>query len=449
MQFKNKSIEVILIFLFSGLIFPQVSKSNVIHPEWSYNKTIYEVNLRQFSKSGTLNEFDKYLPSLKEMGVGIIWFMPLHPIGVKNRKGTLGSYYSVKDYLAIDASYGTKEDFKNTVNTIHKMGMYVIIDWVANHTAWDNKLAVEHPEWYSHDKDGNFLPPVTDWHDVIDLDYSNAELRKYMINAMKYWITEYDIDGFRCDVAGMVPTDFWNEARKQLDAVKPVFMLAEAEDPELHKEAFDMTYSWELFNLMNDIAARKKNAKQIINYFSKEQNKFPTDAFRMRFTSNHDENTWNGTVYERLGNAAETFAAFTVAIPGMPLIYNGQEAGLNKRLKFFEKDPIEWKNSNLKTFYAKLFNLKLNNKALLNGNRGGAIYFIDTNSDDVIAFTREKDGNKIIAVFNFSGNDTVVNLSSEFINGNYINLFDGTNIKLKEKISLNLKAWVYKLFTSQ
>ncbi|MCK5822638.1 MAG: alpha-amylase, partial [Bacteroidales bacterium] len=230
--------------------------SSVKHPDWTKNKNIYEVNIRQYTDEGDFKSFEKHLPRLKQMGVDILWIMPVQPIGEKNKKGSLGSYYSIKDYLAVNPEFGTMDDFKHIVDKAHELKMYVILDWVANHTSWDNNLITEHPEWYTHDSLGNIVSPVEDWTDVADLNYYNNELRTYMINALEFWVKQTDIDGFRCDVAGMVPTDFWNDAREKLDKIKPVFMLAEWESPELQKHAFDMTYSWALNGLMNDIAKK-------------------------------------------------------------------------------------------------------------------------------------------------------------------------------------------------
>ena len=258
-------------------------------PDWTKNSTIYEVNLRQFTESGKLKDFEKHLPRLKDLGVDILWFMPINPIGMKNRKGSLGSYYSVKDFKGFNPEFGTIEEWKNLVNKIHENKMYVIIDWVANHTSWDNAMITEHPEWFTKDSTGNIIPPVPDWKDVADLNYENKELWKYMIDAMAFWLKETDIDGFRCDVAGMVPVDFWNEARFQLDKIKPGFMLAEDEGPVMHERAFDMTYSWELHHLCADIAKGKKKVFELDSLFAREKKKFPAYAYRMFFSYNHDD----------------------------------------------------------------------------------------------------------------------------------------------------------------
>ncbi|MFN3871826.1 MAG: alpha-amylase family glycosyl hydrolase [Ignavibacterium sp.] len=434
--------KLLIIFFVSCVItFPQTKT-----PIWAFDKTIYEVNLRQFSEEGNFEGFRKHLPRLKELGVGILWFMPIHPIGELNRKGSLGSYYSVKDYLDVNPEFGTLDDFKNLVNEIHSMGMYVIIDWVGNHTAWDHSWTKSHPEFYNKDKDGNLIPPVDDWSDVIDLNYDNKELWREMINALKFWVAECDIDGYRCDVAGMVPTEFWIEARKELDKIKPVFMLAEWDTPEMHL-AFDMTYDWNMHKTMNDVARGKKNVSDIIQHIEKDRANYPDFAFRMQFTDNHDENSWNGTVFERLGDAAESFAALTFLIPDMPLIYSGQEAGLNKRLSFFEKDLIDWKEHKFFELYKSLIELKKSNELLHCGIQGGALEFIPNNDQqNILSFVRVKDENILLAVFNLSETPSEVSLNDKRLSGKYENFFTKENIKIDESIQINLDKWDWKIF---
>ncbi|RPI70311.1 MAG: alpha-amylase, partial [Ignavibacteriales bacterium] len=430
----------------------QHTDSIVQHPLWSYNSTIYEVNLRQYTEEGTFKSFEEHLPRLKEMGVEILWFMPIHPIGEKNRKGSLGSYYSIQDYTAVNPEHGTVEDFKSLVDKIHEMDMYVIIDWVANHTAWDNVWVKEHPEFYTRDSLGNFVPPVADWADVIDLNFDNKELWTYMIDAMKFWVEEYDIDGYRCDVAGMIPIEFWLEARKELDEIKPVFMLAEAWEPELHR-AFDMTYSWDIHHLMSEIAKGKKNGDDLKQRLEKEKEMYPESAFRMQFTSNHDENTWNGTVREKFGNGEEAFAALTFIIPGMPLIYSGQEAGLDKRLEFFEKDPIVWKDDNYKNLYGTLCRLKENNKALWNGEKGGELIFKTAPEkigdisivppQNILAFEREAEEDKVFAIFNLSDKTEKVPAAWFELDKEYKDAISDDPIETGE---FNLEPWGYKIY---
>ncbi|MFP4605470.1 MAG: alpha-amylase family glycosyl hydrolase [Bacteroidales bacterium] len=425
-----------------------VLTSEVRHPEWSKNAVIYEVNVRQYTEEGTFEAFREHLPRLKELGVDILWFMPIHPIGEKNKKGELGSYYSVKDYMDVNPEFGTMEDFKAVVDEAHEMGMYVILDWVANHTAWDNPLTKEHPDWYTKDSTGNFQPPEEDWSDVIELDYSVPEMRNYMIDALKFWVEEADIDGYRCDVAGMVPVQFWNRSREALDSIKPVFMLAEANEPILHKKAFDMTYAWDLHFLMNEIAQGKKNANDLNKKLKKEKDKYPKNGYRMMFTSNHDENSWKGTVYERLGDGVETFAVLSHTLPGMPLIYSGQEACMDKQLEFFEKDPIEWKECNMTELYKSLNKLKKENKALWNGEAGGEYQRIKTTDNkNVFAFIREKDDDKVFVVANLTDKPIDFRLKSEEYFGEYKEYFSEEEFTFNnENTEMKLEPWEYKVF---
>lgn len=438
------TISCLLPFLSSN-IFGQ--KSEVVHPQWSKNATIYEVNLRQYTKEGTLKAFGKYLPELKEMGVDIIWFMPIHPIGEVNRKGPLGSYYSVKDYKDVNPEFGNIEDFKETVKKIHDLGMYVIIDWVANHTSWDNVWVKTNPEFFSKDSLGKFYAPVPDWHDVIDLNYDNKELWSAMTDALKFWVKECDIDGYRCDVAAMVPTEFWNQARVELDKIKPVFMLAEAHEAYLHEKAFDMTYNWQLKDVMNEIGKGEKNVESLDARLKKEKEEYPADAYRMNFTTNHDENSWNGTVFERLGEGAEAFMVLFSTIEGMPLIYSGQEAGLNKRLNFFEKDTIEWKEHKFKDIIKKLFELKKTNKALWNGTSGGELVRLKSNDDkNIFTFIREKEESKIFAVFNLSDQKITVDIGSSLIMGKFRDLFNDSDKEINSFYKAEMEPWTYKVF---
>jgi cyclomaltodextrinase len=438
-----------LLFLlswFSTIAFAQVS-TTVVHPEWSKNVAIYEANIRQYSKEGSFKKFEEHLPELKKMGVGIIWIMPINPIGEKNRKGSLGSYYAVRDYKAVNPEFGTAEDFKHLVDQIHAQGMKVIIDWVANHTSWDNPWATSHPEYYVKDDKGAFVPPVPDWHDVIKLDYKNPQTRAAMIDAMKYWVTDYDVDGFRCDVAAMVPTDFWNQARVELDKVKPVFMLAEAFEPELQEKAFDMTYGWQFKDLFNDIAQGKKSVVDLDAYLNGEEKKYNPNSYRMLHTSNHDLNSWEGTEFDRLGDATETFLVLSNLIKGMPLVYSGQEAGNTKRLKFFDRDPIEWKEHKFRGLYTKLFALKKTNKALWNGAYGAELQRIKTRNDTAIfAFSRTKENNEVIGVFNLSNKKQVFMSTDKGLAGKYVDPFSGSTVALDGKAQIELKPWEYRVF---
>ncbi len=417
-------------------------------PEWAVNATIYEVNLRQFSEEGTFNAFVEHLPRLRDMGVDILWFMPIHPIGEKERKGTLGSYYSVYDYLGVNPEFGTKEDFRQMVEQIHDHGMYVILDWVANHTSWDAVWTRTHPELYETDDDGNFIiPPGTDWTDVIQLDFDNPETHRMMHEALEYWVEEFDIDGYRCDVADLVPTAFWNEARRRLDNIKPVFMLAEAETPEHHTHAFDMSYAWETHHKMNELAAGGITISDFEQHLEENRHRFPDYAYRMQFTSNHDENSWNGTVFERLGDGVEAFAVLAATIPGMPLVYNGQEAAMDKRLEFFEKDPIEWGDYPLQDFYTRLLQLNQQNRALFNGVHGGDLVRIRTTADDqIFAFFREVEHDKAVVLLNLSAREVSFDIAGSYLIGTYQDLFSDIEVRLGEHQSWTFGPWEYAVY---
>ena len=418
-------------------------------PDWAKNANIYEVNVRQYTPEGTFAAFQKHLPRLKEMGVDIIWLMPINPIGEKNRKGSLGSYYSVKDYQAINPEYGNENDFKNLVNEAHKLKMCVIIDWVANHTSWDNVWMKDHSEWYTKDSLGNIIIPAgTDWKDAADLNYDNPELRRAMIDAMKYWVKNADIDGFRCDVAGMIPLTFWMHARKEIDDLKSgCFFLAEAGEPLQHL-AFDMTYDWPLKDTINAIAKGKMNVTSLLKHFADENKKFKPEDLRMQFITNHDLNTWDGSEYERLGDkAVDAFNVLIYTLPGMPLTYTGQEEPLKKRLKFFDKDTVGFGKFERKELITKLNQLKKDNKALWNLNYGGDFVILkNTNPESILTFVRQKDQNKILSLFNFSAKEQSFKISDE-ISGNFTNQL-GEKISVSKNAGYKLQAWGYAVLVS-
>ena len=405
---------------------------------------IYEVNVRQFSKEGTFAEVQKALPRLKSMGVDILWLMPINPIGVKNRKGSLGSYYAVRDYKGVNPEFGTLNDFKSLVKEAHNQGMRLIIDWVANHSSPDNVwLDQGHKDWYTLDSTGNVQPTIgTDWWDVADLNYDNQAMRKEMIASMKYWVQECNIDGFRCDVAGWVPMDFWMQARKELETVKPLFMLAESEGADQH-QAFDMTYGWEFHHIMNKIAQGKAEPSEILTYKQKD-NQYPKNAIRMYFTSNHDENSWNGTEMERMGDARFVMAVLSYAMNGMPLIYNGQETSLNRRLLFFEKDQINWDKMDMVSFYSSLNALKHRNY-LLAAERYEAYDKLELlNDGKVIAITRLSNtfpGAEVVFYLNLSAEKQTVKGPMDS-KAQWTNVFTGKRFKKSNK-SFKLSPWGY------
>ncbi len=410
--------------------------------EWTKNANIYEVNLRQYSEAGTFNAFAEELPRLKDMGVDILWFMPIHPIGKKNRKGGMGSYYAVQDYKAVGEEYGTIEDFKVLVEKAHKLDMYVLIDWVANHTAWDNVWLENHADFYEKDSTGNFISPF-DWSDVIALDYSNMEMREAMADALKFWVADVDIDGYRCDVAAEVPTDFWNWIRPQLDEIKPVFMLAEAEKPDLLESAFDMDYGWEFHHIMNGIAKGEKNVNDVKDYLKREKENYPNNSYKLYFITNHDENSWNGTIKERLGNAEDVLSVLTYTLCDMPLTYSGQEAANEKRLEFFEKDVIDWKDYSKHEFLSNLIGMKHENPALWNGNYGGDFILVENDkADQLLSFIKMKGDNELLVLLNLSKEEYVANIQVENLQ-NYQVLIKNGMETINDTGSYNLKPWSY------
>ena len=412
---------------------------------WSKNLTIYEVNLRQYTSGGTFREFSDHLPRLAELGVGILWFMPVQPVGKLNRKGTLGSYYSISDYMAVDPAYGTLQEFRELVDRIHALGMYVLLDWVANHTSWDNVLTVSHPDFYRHNAAGDVFPPFNEWEDVIGLDYSNKDLRKYMIGAMQFWLTETGIDGFRCDMANLVPVDFWEQTRCELGKTKPVFMLAEAEQREMLNEAFDVIYNWNFLHLMNDMAKGQRSVADLEAMLHFEIEEFPEDSYQMLFTSNHDENSWNGSEIERLHYGLEAYTVLCFTLTGMPLIYSGQEAGNYRRLKFFDKDEITWKQDKMFALFQRLVHLKKTTPALWSGPYGGDFARLGAASPDVFAFSRSKNENHVVVVINFTAKSRQAILSG-LPAGSYMDYFHGGHAELRNGMSLDLQPWEYRIF---
>jgi glycosidase len=420
-------------------------------PEWSKNTGIYEVNVRQFSEEGGFEQVTEYLPEIKAMGIDLLWVMPIHKIGEKNRKGTMGSYYSIRDYKSVNPEFGTEEDFQELVDRAHALGMYVILDWVANHTAWDHHWTETNSTFYEKNEAGDFIPPVADWTDVIALDYKNSEMRLAMIDALEYWVREFNIDGYRCDVAEEVPTNFWNDARAALNQIKPVFMLAEGQRPEFHDEAFEMTYAWHQMGEMRKLMAGQINAKNLADYEAYEQNeKYPDHAIRMRFLSNHDENSWHATVEQDYGPAAGVLRAYTFAAPGMPLIYNGEEAGLDRMLRFFEKDVIDWRPHPERAHLARLFRWKRGNQALWNGAYGGDFVNFKTNADEQVwAFYRKKNGDKIVAILNLSPKSASFSMNDPALAGQYIDVLTDELHELEAKENMTMNPWAYWLLEAR
>lgn len=430
--------KTILAVLFAGLVLGACAptpKSTDLLPgrvEWAANPVIYEVNIRQFSNEGTITAVTNQLPRLKSLGVDILWVMPVQPISLKNRKGTLGSYYAVADYTAVNPEFGSMADFKSFVDKAHELGMKVILDWVANHTGWDNKWITAHPDWYTHDSTGVIVPPVADWTDVADLNYDSKPMRAVMVDAMKFWLTDAGIDGFRCDVAGMVPLDFWNDARAELSKVKPLFMLAEASEPDLMVHAFDAAYGWEFHHLMNAVARGEKTADAMVKYFEKNDTVYAADDILMNFVTNHDENSWNGSEYERMGDGVNCMVALSYIVNGMPLIYTGQEAGLKHRLRFFDKDTINWSDTTLYAYYRKLSEQKHRLPALATGMRAAGMKASVVDGKNILKIVRTADKSQLNAVFNFMQASVDLDASVLGVGNGTVDLLSGRPIVVKE-----------------
>jgi len=443
-------------------------------PEMAENSVIYEVNIRQYSPEGTFNAFTKDIPQLKELGIKILWVMPIFPISETKRKATggdnskfasempkeeqskyLGSYYAVSDFKKVNPEFGTIEDFRNMVKTAHENGIYVILDWVPNHTGWDHIWIKQHPEYYTHNEKGEIIDPNNPetgkswgWTDVADLNYDNKGLRAAMTGDMLHWIKNENIDGFRCDVASNVPTDFWQDAIPKLRKVKNLFMLAEAWQPELLKtNLFDMCYGWETHHIMNRIAKGENTVADWDKNIKDNSKKYEANDILMNFVDNHDENSWSGTMKSRLGNAEETMTALSYLTPGMPLVYSGDEYGLDKSLKFFEKDSIPKTKGKQWEWRSKLGKLKNENSALSGGKNPASYTRISTSDDSKIAaFERAKGVKKVIYLGNLSKDTTAFSVA---IDGNYINYMTGEKVSFSKNQKITFKPWEYKILITE
>src|SRR5690606_9655676 len=440
-------------------VFPDIT------PEVEEQAVIYEANIRQYSPEGTFDAFTKDIPVLKDLGVKIIWVMPINRISEVKRKATgdtftsdiedaeerkkyLGSYYSVSDYRSVNPEFGTLEDFQELVETAHQNGIYVIVDWVPNHTGWDHPWITEHPEYYTQNEDGEIIDPINPdtgeswgWTDVADLNYDNQNMQNAMISDMKYWVEEVNIDGYRMDVAHKVPVDFFKRAIDTLKAVKPVFMLAEAEQPDLLQNGFDMHYGWEAHHIFNDIAKGHKTVKALDDYLVKIDTLLEDDDINMYFVTNHDENSWAGTLQERMPENKELFTALTYTIPGMPLLYSGQEYDLNHRLKFFEKDSIPKTKGKYFELLKKLGHIKNNNKALHGGKQAAAYQRLNTENEKVMVFKREKAGDQILFIGNFTKEEQKI---TPEVTGTFTAYLTDETVTLDDN-AITLQPWEFKI----
>lgn len=422
------------------------------HPQWLYDAVLYELNVRQFTPEGTLRAAGERLEALKNLGVDAIWLMPIYPIGKEGRKGSLGSYYSIQDYCRVNPEFGTMKDFDAFVRKCHKLGMKVILDWVANHTARDAKWVKSKPaDWYEREADGSPKVPW-DWTDTAKLNYENRQVWQGQIDSMRYWLEKHSIDGFRCDMAMLVPIEFWQEVSRQLRSIKPdLMMLAEAEEQNLFWEgAFNACYGWKVHHLMNDVAQQRCRITVLRDWIYADRNEYPRSAIRMSFTSNHDENSWSGSEFERMGDAHKIMAALSFLMPqSLPLIYTGQEVGYDHSFAFFERDPLPDYTPNAYTeFYTKLCHMKHNNPALRSGEMGGEFIEIHSNAEDcLMLLVREVEGNRVVAIMNLSPYTVQAKFCTGIYSSTYTDVFTGEPIELERNVDRILAPWQFQILT--
>ncbi len=421
-------------------------------PQWLDTGIIYEVNIRQYTPEGTFKAFQKHIPRLQQMGVNILWLMPIYPVSRVKRKGSLGSYYAVSSYTEVNPEFGNKKDLKQLIDLAHSHGMKIILDWVPNHTGWDHSWIMSYPEWYIKNPvtDTIMHPEHTDWYDVADLNFESISMRQEMLKSMLYWLNEFQVDGFRCDVAYKVPELFWQEMKRAFSNYKrPLFLLAESEDPQLLSYGhFHADYPWPYMHLCRDIYAGLKTAYDLRSYLMQDQKKL-IHGYHMFFTSNHDENSWKGVESVLLGDAHLMFAAMSFMLNGIPMIYSGQEEPLMKQLRFFDKDTIPFAHFLKAPFYNKLCKIKKANPAFYPVKSGMQYEFIQTDQESkIFALRRIKDENEVLGFFNCSPETVSFQIQSSLVSSKYQDAFSGIHQKLSSGNSMTLKPWDFKIFTS-
>ena len=412
---------------------------------------LYELNVRQFTPEGTFAAARERLPFLRSLGIDAIWLMPIYPIGVEGRKGTLGSYYSIRDYKGVNEEFGTEQDLRDFITMAHSLGMRVLLDWVANHTARDARWLEEKPsDWYEREEDGTAKVPW-DWTDTAKLNYANHDVWRGQIDAMRYWVEQFKVDGFRCDMAMLVPIEFWQEASEELHRIKrDIFMLAEAEEDNLFDRAFNMSYQWNIHHIMCDIAKGARRVWDLRNAIHAERARYPREAMRMSFTSNHDENSWSGSEQSRFGSALEVMTAMTFLMPStMPLIYTGQEVGYNHSFEFFERDAIPaeaYVENHVTELYRRLMSLKHKEQALAAGERGGEMIEIENNAKDcMMTFVREVDGSRVVAIVNLSPYTIHADFRTGIYAGKYYDALSGERVVLDDHVERDIAPWQYQI----
>lgn len=421
------------------------------NPEWSYSAVLYEMNIRQFTAEGTFRAASERLPFLRSIGIDAIWLMPIYPIGVEDRKGSLGSYYSISDYKGVNPEFGSEVDLRDFITKAHALGIKILFDWVANHTARDARWISERPlDWYERDSEGRAKVPW-DWSDTAKLNYTNKEVWRGQIDAMRYWVEQFGIDGFRCDMAMLVPIEFWQEASAELHAIKSdIFMLAEAEEDNLFEGAFNMSYQWNIHHIMCDIAKGARRVWDMRNAMYAERQRYPREAMRLSFTSNHDENSWSGSEQSRFGRALEVMTAMTFLMPStMPLIYTGQEVGYDHSFAFFDRDPIPadmYKECYAAELYRRLSDLKHSQRALDAGERGGDVIEIENNAKDcMMTFVREVAGSRVVAIVNLSPYTIHADFRTGIYAGKYRDAISGERVVLDDHVERDIAPWHYQI----
>jgi glycosidase len=423
------------------------------NPEWSRSAVLYEMNIRQLTSEGTFTAAIERLAFLRSVGVDALWLMPIYPIGEEGRKGSLGSYYSIRDYKAINPEFGTEADFRRFVDAAHALGMKVLLDWVANHTARDARWIDEKPaDWYERDENGVAKIPW-DWSDTAKLNYANHDVWLGQIDAMRYWVEKFAVDGFRCDMAMLVPIEFWQEASAELHRIKPdLFMLAEAEEDNLFDRAFNMSYQWNIHHIMVDISKGARRVWDLRNAIHSERERYPREALRMSFTSNHDENSWSGSEQQRFGAALEAMTAMTFLMPStMPLIYTGQEVDYNHSFEFFERDAIPqeaYVENRTTELYRRLAALKHHERALDGGEWGGDLIEIENNAKDcMMTFVREVAGSRVVAIVNLSPYTIHADFRTGIYAGDYLDSMSGERVTLDDHVERDIAPWYYQILT--
>lgn len=421
------------------------------NPEWSYSAILYEMNIRQFTTEGTFRAASERLPFLRSIGVDAIWLMPIYPIGEEDRKGSLGSYYSIRDYKGVNPEFGSEADLRDFITKAHALGIKILFDWVANHTARDARWISERPvDWYERDSEGRAKVPW-DWSDTAKLNYANREVWRGQIDAMRYWVEQFGIDGFRCDMAMLVPIEFWQEASAELHSIKSdIFMLAEAEEDNLFEGAFNMSYQWNIHHIMCDIAKGARRVWDLRNAMHAERQRYPREAMRLSFTSNHDENSWSGSEQSRFGRALEVMTAMTFLMPStMPLIYTGQEVGYDHSFAFFDRDPVPeelYKEGYATELYRRLADLKHSQRALDSGQRGGDVIEIENNAKDcMMTFVREVADSRVVAIVNLSPYTIHADFRTGIYAGTYRDAISGERVILDEHVERDIAPWHYQI----